>query len=206
MGPTKSVCSFTRLMGMIRSASYAARSNHTGRPFAQSPRCTVSTVVTTGTPRRSSVTPYPASTSRCPSSVPPPWLPIAETMKGFAPSSMRQRTVVSTMRYRFWIPRLPTPTATRIPGFTRARTSGFAISRRTVPSISVRQVSSKRWRTRYMRGSGRRRSSSSRIGTGLTSFLSFQHFIRSCGVSPRYMASALFTARSRRSSRDSSDA
>ena len=49
------------------------------------PSSTASMVARTGTPIDSDVIPQPASTSRCPSAVAPPWLPIAGTMNGSAP-------------------------------------------------------------------------------------------------------------------------
>ena len=72
-----------------------------------------------------------------------------------------------TMRDRLRMPRLPTARATRIPGFTWLRISALANSRATVPSMSSRCSLLKDWRTRYIFGSGRFRSSSSSRGISL---------------------------------------
>src|SRR5439155_1394593 len=61
--------------------------------------------------------------ARCPSTVAPPWLPMAGTMNGRAPASFRTPTSVRTTRARFVMPRLPTPMATVAPGWIRPRTA-----------------------------------------------------------------------------------
>ena len=60
--------------------------------------------------------PYSARTARWPSTVAPPWLPIAGTTNGSAPTA---RSSSATVRMTVWMsamPRLPAVIATRCPG------------------------------------------------------------------------------------------
>ena len=69
----------------------------------------------------SSVMPSSASIARWPSAVAPPWLPIAGTTNGSAPSSRSPAIVPRSSSTRPVRPRLPAPTATVIPGVDVAR-------------------------------------------------------------------------------------
>ena len=80
--PRKSVCGLTRDTVTTASASRAFLSQQTGSPQLLVPMCTAVMSVLTGTPRACSLTPYSASSSRWPSAVAPPWLPIAATTNG----------------------------------------------------------------------------------------------------------------------------
>ena len=66
------------------------------------------------------------STSCCPSGVAPPWLPMAGTMNGSAPSALTTSITVLTTGTMHLIPRESTPRAIRIPGRIRSATWGGA--------------------------------------------------------------------------------
>ena len=93
-GPRNEVCGFTRFAMTIPSASsWAMRSTRTAarwRVARSPPRPSRSGW---GSPPMRSVTPRCSSTSRCPSAVPPPWLPIAGMTKGTAPRLFSSATM-----------------------------------------------------------------------------------------------------------------
>ena len=102
------------------SASYALRSKWIGKPNEFVPSTTVSISDRIGQPTAASVTPSSAKRSRCPSGVPPPWLPIAATTNGSNPSERSTSTVARTIRAIPWIPRLPAVIAMLLPRCNRA--------------------------------------------------------------------------------------
>ena len=65
-----------------------------------------------------SVMPYDSSSRRCPSAVPPPWLPMAGTTNGSAPRPSRCSTIARVIAAMLAMPRLPAVTATLCPGRT----------------------------------------------------------------------------------------
>ena len=111
----KSVCGLIRLMKSIAAASVAGREAMRRIPSAEWPRSIVSILESMGAPTDSSETPSDSSIIRCPSLVPPPWLPIAGKMNGSAPYERSRATAVRTISGSWSIPRLPTATATRSP-------------------------------------------------------------------------------------------
>ena len=115
----------------------------TGTPFSVRPSTTVSIDETTSPP-----IPYPASTARCPSAVPPPCDPIAGTMNGDAPASRSPSTIAVTTSRSGDTPRLPTATATRAP----RRMGSRASPDRMAPRRSATSSAGKFCRTRTRRG------------------------------------------------------
>ena len=84
-------------------------------PSALVPTSVTSIDASIGAPTSRSVTPYPASTSRWPSAVAPPWLPMAGTITGSAPRARSHRTSVAAISPMRSTPRLPMAKATRLP-------------------------------------------------------------------------------------------
>src|SRR5215207_897803 len=135
----KSVCCLILPTTTTPSASEAMRSMKTGTPLSVSPSSTTSIEDLMGTPTDSSVTPRLRRISTCPSAVAPPWLPIAGTMKGFAPASFRIWTSERKISSIPEIPRLPAVIATSAPASIRALISSLPhCSRRASSTLSTR--------------------------------------------------------------------
>ena len=79
-----------------------------------------------GQPTDAALMPYDSSTCRWPSAVPPPWLPIAGTSSGSAPSERKCSTAARRIKAILAIPRLPAVMATLCPGCTRRCSSNRA--------------------------------------------------------------------------------
>ena len=108
-----------------------------------------------GQPTSASVMPYDSTTRRCPSAVPPPWLPIAGTMNGRAPSPLRCSTIARVIAAMSAMPRLPAVTATVWPGWTLRPSSSRASCRPTSPGTSSTRSASNVWRRRKICGKER---------------------------------------------------
>ena len=126
------------------SASEAILSMNTGTPRSVSPSSTTSMEDRIGAPQDSSVTPRLSSISTCPSAVAPPWLPIAGTMKGSAPISLRTETSPRRIPSISATPLLPAVSATLMPGLTV-----LAISSRPSCSRNAASTSSTRGRGNF---------------------------------------------------------
>ena len=94
-------------------------------------------------PTLSGVTPRLASISIWPGAVAPPWLPMAGKTKGSAPAARTSSTTARTMTGRLLMPRLPAPTATRMPGLMRCMGLLPRSAARTVSEISSMRGASK---------------------------------------------------------------
>ncbi len=102
----------------MRSAAAALASRCTTIPHGVDPSTTVSIVARISAPTDSAVTPRCSSIARWPSAVAPPWLPIAGTTNGSAPSERSPLIDPRSSSTRRDSPRLPAPTATVMPGRT----------------------------------------------------------------------------------------
>ncbi len=128
-----------RLTSTTPSASEAILSMYTGTPRSVSPSSTTSMEDRIGAPQNSSVTPKDSRISTCPSAVAPPWLPIAGTIKGSAPISLRVATMERRISCISAIPLLPAVSATLMPGLMApAISSRPSCSRRAAPTLSTR--------------------------------------------------------------------
>ena len=96
--------------------------------------------------------PYDSSTCRWPSAVPPPWLPMAGTRNGSAPSARKCSTAARRITAMLAIPRLPAVMATLCPGCTRRCSSSRASWAWTSPATSATRGRAKFWRTRKIWG------------------------------------------------------
>ena len=153
-GPRKATCGLIRLTTTIPSASAANRSRCTGNPLAETPISTVSMLARMGAPTVSSVMPMPASMSRWPSAVAPPWLPMAGNRKGSPPALRISEAMVFRTSGRPVMPRLPAVMATRSPAFTRASAPPARSFATSSPATSATCGRSKLCRTLTRRGMG----------------------------------------------------
>jgi hypothetical protein len=114
-------------------------------PSAVRATSTVSMVARISAPMASSVMPNDSSIARWPSAFAPPWLPMAGTTNGSAPSSRKPLMTPRMSATRSVRPRLPPPTATVIPGVTllarRSTTDACALAA-TSPTGSGRGTGS----------------------------------------------------------------
>ena len=85
-----------------------------------------------------------------PSSVAPPWLPMAGTTNGWPPTAFTVSTAARVILTRFWMPRLPAVMAIRAPGlifetrgkfFKPVATAAAASSGLAVSNVCLMRVS-----------------------------------------------------------------
>ena len=144
------MCCLTRLTTIVAAAAAAWASVTIGTGRSCSPATgTTSIDERTSQPSQPSAKPYAARTSRWPSAVAPPWLPMAGTRNGMAPWARTQATIRATTVVRSLMPREPMVIATSLPG---SRSTPQAASVRSVsPATSSSDGSSSRMRTRWNR-------------------------------------------------------
>ncbi len=154
-GPMNLVWGLMRLMTRQWSAASASREKYSGTSPSTVPIRSTSMEETTGAPQLSAVTPSRCSTAAWPSAVAPPWLPMAGTISGCAPSALIRLQTARTMTPSWSIPRLPTPTATRSPARMPLAGKTESISRFTAAGRSLICSARKRIRTRQNSGNSK---------------------------------------------------